>query len=144
MGEALLIKGILDEIRLHQPLEEASLLGFGIGDGPDVVQCSLKTANQTFSLSICVGPRVDDFDAGVSKLACVSCDHGQSATGRRCRQKGVRQVVVERFAPSPFFFHDAGARLGVGQGPIECSPLEKPLREDPETARQDPLGAVRD
>ena len=54
-----------------------------------------------------------------SKLACVPPDDGEPATGPRCREKGVRQVVVERCAPSPFFFHDAGTVLGVSQGPIE-------------------------
>ena len=34
-------------------------------------------------------------------------------------------MVVQRFALSPFFFHDPRARSGVGQGPIEYPFLEK-------------------
>ena len=101
----------------------------------------LQANTQAFSLSISACPRVDDLDAGVSKLACVPRDDGEPATGRRCREKGVRQVVVEWFALSPFFFHDAGTGLSVGQGPIEYSSFEKGDREGLETARQGHPGA---
>ena len=46
IGEPFRVEGILDEISLHQPLEEASLLRFGAGDGPDVVQRSSKAIVQ--------------------------------------------------------------------------------------------------
>ena len=52
-GEPFLVEGILDEVRLHQPLEEAPLFSFGIGDGPYVVQRSLETVSQ-FSSSRCI------------------------------------------------------------------------------------------
>ena len=38
IGEAVTIERILLEIRLHQPLEQAALLDFGAGDGPDVIE----------------------------------------------------------------------------------------------------------
>ena len=63
-------------------------------------------------------------------------------------------MVVQWFALSPFFFHDAGARSGVGQGPIEYSLLEKlvekilkPLGQIVPAARQPRAGwadAARD
>ena len=45
-GETLLVERILGEIRLHQPLEEAPLLDFGVGDGPYLVQRALKAVAQ--------------------------------------------------------------------------------------------------
>ena len=48
MGEPFLVKGILDKVRLHQPLEEATLVRFGIGNGPDVVKGLLKAVTQAF------------------------------------------------------------------------------------------------
>ena len=41
-GEAVAIERILLEIRLHQPLEQAALLDFGAGDGPDVIEYALE------------------------------------------------------------------------------------------------------
>ena len=49
LGEALLVNRVLAEVRLHQPLEEASLVRFGIGNGSDMIQRSLKTVTQSFS-----------------------------------------------------------------------------------------------
>ena len=46
MGEPFLVKGILDKVRLYQPLEEATLVRFGIGNGPDVVKGLLKAVTQ--------------------------------------------------------------------------------------------------
>ena len=49
LGEAPLANRVLAEVRLHQPLEEASLVRFGIGNGSDMIQRSLKTVTQSFS-----------------------------------------------------------------------------------------------
>ena len=51
MGEPFLVKGILDKVRLHQPLEEATLVRFGIGNGPDVVKGLLKALSEEISRS---------------------------------------------------------------------------------------------
>ena len=42
VGETFLVERVLHKVRFHQPFEEAPLVGFGIGDGSYVVQCSLK------------------------------------------------------------------------------------------------------
>ena len=41
VGEAFRVEGVFDEVCLHQPLEETPLLGFGAGNGPDVVRSSV-------------------------------------------------------------------------------------------------------
>ena len=46
VGEAFRVERVLDEVCLHQPLEETPLLGFGAGNGPDVVQRLLKAVAQ--------------------------------------------------------------------------------------------------
>ncbi len=58
VGETLPVERVLEEVRLHQPLEEAPLLGLGAGDGPDVVQGSLEAAAQ------CSGSGVSTARAG--------------------------------------------------------------------------------
>lgn len=50
LGETLFVKRILDEARILQPLEEAPLVGFGTGDGSDVIQRSLKNRSSILFL----------------------------------------------------------------------------------------------
>ena len=45
-GEPLPVERVFDEVRLHQPFEEAPLTGLGVGDGPYVVQHRLKAVVQ--------------------------------------------------------------------------------------------------
>ena len=81
LGEPFLIKGILDEVRLHQPLEEASLVGFGIGNGSDVIQRSLETVTQYSSsrkiqsrLSALTNQQSRSLPARIAWRACCSSD----------------------------------------------------------------------
>ena len=52
LGEALLVEGVLQEVDLHQPLEEAALMGCGVGDSLDVVQCLLEVADHSLCLQV--------------------------------------------------------------------------------------------
>ena len=52
VGETFAVERVVEEIRLHQPLEEAPLLRLGVGDGPEVVQRSLEAAAQGSGSSI--------------------------------------------------------------------------------------------
>ena len=52
VGETLPVERVLEEVRLHQPLEETPLLCLGACDGPDVVQGPLEAAAQCHLLAL--------------------------------------------------------------------------------------------
>ena len=83
-------------------------------------------------------PWIDRPDTGVSELPFVSGDDGKPAIGGRSGEHGVREMAVERFAPSTFFFHDARACLCVGGGPGEHTVFKEFVQQVP-----DSLGKTR-
>ena len=56
---------------------------------------------------------------------------GQAASGGRRGQKGVGDVVVERFASPTLLFHDLRARSGVVGGPTEYALVEALVQDVP-------------
>ena len=80
VGETFPVERVVEEIRLHQPLEEAPFLGLGVGDGPDVVQCSLEAAVQcsgSFAFFGAVSrPQGTDGDHANIRRGCGRCPAG--------------------------------------------------------------------
>lgn len=56
LGEPLLVQRILAEVRLHEPLEQAALPGFGLRDGTDVIEGVLESGGAHGGLGVSAEP----------------------------------------------------------------------------------------